>query len=191
MWSGRVNSVISEIASTLTPGTALDLGCGEGGDAVWLAEQGWQVTGVDISPTAVKRGTEAAKERGITSPKLNLIAADLGEWHPDGQFDLVTCSFLHSFGSEFNRDKILAAATGFVAPGGHMLITAHAAPLPWMNPEMAAAHEFPSPVSELQVLGVDEKDWQILIAETRTREATGPDGTSGVVTDSVVLLKRR
>ena len=58
VWSGRANASVVAVASELTPGTALDLGCGEGGDSLWLAEQGWRVTGVDISPTAVRRGAD-------------------------------------------------------------------------------------------------------------------------------------
>ena len=55
VWSGRVNATLAEVVSTLAVGRALDLGCGEGGDAIWLAQQGWQVTAVDVSPTAIAR----------------------------------------------------------------------------------------------------------------------------------------
>jgi len=68
VWSGRVNAVVSEVASTLVPGDALDLGCGEGGDAIWLAGHGWRVTAVDVSQTAVARARVAGQATGIPLP---------------------------------------------------------------------------------------------------------------------------
>src|ERR1700754_2216248 len=65
VWSGRVNVQFADVVSDLPPGRALDLGCGEGGDAVWLAERGWDVVAVDISETALGRAVEAAKSRGV------------------------------------------------------------------------------------------------------------------------------
>ena len=65
-WSGRPNDVLVAETADLTPGTALDVGCGTGGDAIWLAEQGWQVTAVDLSRTALDRAAAAA--RSGTSP---------------------------------------------------------------------------------------------------------------------------
>src|SRR4051812_31955539 len=65
IWSGRVNTALASVAAGLQPGHALDLGCGEGGDSVWLAEQGWRVIGVDLSTTALARATAAARERGF------------------------------------------------------------------------------------------------------------------------------
>ena len=55
IWSGKVNATMASVVAELSPGTAIDLGCGEGGDVLWLAEQGWQVHGLDISTTAVGR----------------------------------------------------------------------------------------------------------------------------------------
>src|SRR5206468_12890147 len=61
MWSGRPNGRLVAEVTGLSPGTALDVGCGEGADAVWLAQQGWTVTAVDVSEVAVRRGREAAE----------------------------------------------------------------------------------------------------------------------------------
>jgi 2-polyprenyl-3-methyl-5-hydroxy-6-metoxy-1,4-benzoquinol methylase len=65
MWSGRPNGTLLVEVVALTPGTALDVGCGEGGDAVWLAEHGWRVTGLDVSQAALTRAQTAARARGV------------------------------------------------------------------------------------------------------------------------------
>jgi len=68
VWSGKVNQVLENLVSPLTPGTSLDIGCGEGGDVLWLATHGWQATGLDISPTAVSRAREEATSSSPISP---------------------------------------------------------------------------------------------------------------------------
>ena len=65
VWSGKVNQVLADIAGTLVPGRALDLGCGEGADVIWLAQHGWQATGIDISATAIRHATAAAEASGV------------------------------------------------------------------------------------------------------------------------------
>src|SRR5689334_23917491 len=79
-WSGRVNQVLADVAAGLSPGRALDLGCGEGADAIWLAQRGWQVTGVDISPTAIARAQRAAEGAAIPSGRIRWHAHDLATW---------------------------------------------------------------------------------------------------------------
>ena len=78
MWSGRVNATMADVVGDLPAGDALDLGCGEGGDAVWLAEQGWRVTALDVSPTAVARGAEGAAGRGV-GDRITWVAARPGD----------------------------------------------------------------------------------------------------------------
>src|SRR5687768_8912240 len=65
IWSGQPNGALVDEAADLAPGHALDLGCGEGGDALWLAERGWTVTGLDLSPTALARAGAAARAAGL------------------------------------------------------------------------------------------------------------------------------
>lgn len=96
VWSGRANQVLVDLVSGFAPRTALDLGCGEGGDAVWLAQQGWRVTAVDISTTAVERGRAAAADLGVPADRITWVAQDLAEWSPGGTFDLVSAFFLQS-----------------------------------------------------------------------------------------------
>lgn len=203
VWSGRANAVLADIATTLEPGTALDLGCGEGGDAVWLAARGWEVTGVDISPTAVDRARAAAVAAGLPAGRTRFIAADLAEWTTDERFDLVAASFLQSWPAAIPRDEILRRASGLVAPGGHLLVVAHAAPPAGMDEVPDHAQRFPSPEADLATLDLDPAGWSVLLAETRSRPVAARPGEHGdehgrgyehrhvEVIDGIVLAARR
>lgn len=188
IWSGKVNRVLEEVAGSLPPGTALDLGCGEGGDVVWLARRGWVVTGIDISPTAVERAAAAADAAGVGG-RVEFVAADLTTL-PAGRYDLVTASFLHApVGVELPRIAILKQAAERVAAGGHLLVTGHAAFPPWADVP-AHEHEFASPQEEIELLGLGDH-WEVLAAELRPREATSPSGEQTTLEDAVILLRRR
>ncbi|GAB4085198.1 class I SAM-dependent methyltransferase [Myceligenerans cantabricum] len=189
VWSGRVNEVLADIAGELPPGRALDLGCGEGGDAVWLARHGWTVTGVDLSPTAVARGRAAAAAACIPRDRLELVATDLATWAPDGTYDLVSASFLQSWPVEIPRADILRRAATFVAAGGRLLTVAHAAAPSWAPPEMVHGYPFPDPDGDLAALALGP-GWTVLAAETRERTTTSPDGEPATLLDSVVLVHR-
>ena len=101
--SVRPGAVLAEVAGPLTPGSALDLGCGEGGDAVWLATRGWRVTAVDVSETALERTAGHAAEAGV-GDRVDLAKHDLGRSFPEGEFDLVSAQFLHSPVESFAED---------------------------------------------------------------------------------------
>lgn len=189
VWSGRVNPVLADIAGTLQPGRALDLGCGEGADVVWLAGQGWEATGIDISPTAIRRATAAADAAGLGPDRAAFVAADLSVL-PDGEYDLVSASFLHS-PVELPRTDILRQAAGRVAPGGHLLVTSHSTPPPWAATSDTHEHRFLSPGEELEQLALDAEAWEVVLAETRSREVTAPDGTPATLEDGVILARRR
>ncbi len=189
-WSGNVNQVLADVAGNLAPGRALDLGCGEGGDAVWLARHGWTVTGVDLSPTAIERGRAAAEAAGLTGDAARFEAADLATWTTSERYDLVTTSFLHSWPVLIPREDILRRATDFVAPGGHLLIVAHAAAPSWADPELAREHRFPTPASDLEALALEPGQWRVLVCETSERDVTAPDGTPATLADGVVLVQR-
>ncbi len=188
VWSGRPNAVLVDIAGGLRPGRALDLGCGEGGDPVWLAQQGWRVTAVDISSTAVQRGAAAAAEAGVDD-RIDWVAADLAGWSDQEAYDLVSAFFLQS-PVELDRVAILRRAAARVVPGGHLLVVTHAAPPPWATQLDAHHHDFHTPAEELDALGLDAPEWAAVLAETRHRHATGPDGSFGDLEDTVVLLRR-
>jgi SAM-dependent methyltransferase len=189
VWSGRPNQALVDVLSDLPPGRALDLGCGEGGDAVWLAGRGWRVTGVDISPTAIARARAAATAAGV--PTIRWEAHDLASWRGDDSYDLVTACFLHS-PVELRRTEVLRHAASLVAPGGHLLIVSHADYPPWASESHGAhEHRFLTPAEEIDELDLRPGEWDVEIAETRRRETTGPDGEPAVLDDVVVLLTRR
>lgn len=189
IWSGRANHMLVDLAADLAPGRALDVGCGEGGDALWLAERGWQVTAVDIATTALARGRAAAAAAGIPEDRIDWRATDLAAWRPTDSYDLVCAFFLQS-PVALDRAAILRTAATAVAPGGLLLLVSHAAPPPWSKHLQAHAHEMPQPADELAALDLDPGLWQILIAEVRQRPATGPDGQDAVLDDTVILARR-
>jgi SAM-dependent methyltransferase len=204
-WSGRVNPTMAEVVMSLPPGpdrTALDLGCGEGGDAVWLAEQGWQVTAVDISATATGRGAEGAASRGLAD-RITWISQDLATWTTEQTFDLVAASFFHST-VELPRTEILRRAARLVLPGGHLLIVSHVFETeddipPWSRRWLAdqGGHDhmhdlLMTPAGEIAELALEGSEWEIVTQEIRRRQATGPDGReTATIKDGVVLLRRR
>ncbi|MBK0419443.1 NAD(P)/FAD-dependent oxidoreductase [Leucobacter sp. CSA1] len=190
IWSGKVNRALADLAETWAPGRSLDLGCGEGGDAIWLAEHGWVATGIDLSATAVDRARDAAKARGIPEGRARFVAADLAEWDEPGEFDLVTASFLQS-PVELPREEILRSAAARVAPGGRLVVVSHAAPPPWARAHAAHRSLFPSPSAELASLELDPDAWEVEVAEVRSREATGPDGERAELEDTVIVARRR
>ncbi|MCI9889729.1 class I SAM-dependent methyltransferase [Micrococcales bacterium 31B] len=188
-WSGKPNQVLIDLASTLKPGRALDLGCGEGSDSIWLANLGWRVTGIDISATATARATAAVHDSGLSASRVEFVTQDLSTWHPVTTYGLITCCFLQS-PVELEREAILSRAASAVAPGGHLLVVAHAAPPPWSN-LAHGDHDFPTPEGDLAALAIDPSEWEILVSEVREREVTDPEGNPAVLLDSVVFLSRR
>ncbi|QIK63718.1 NAD(P)/FAD-dependent oxidoreductase [Leucobacter viscericola] len=192
-WSGRVNHAIAEIVGDWQPGRSLDLGCGEGGDVLWLAERGWQARGIDLSKTAIARARTHAEERGLVQDRATFDAVDLADWVGEDtesaeQYDLITASFLQS-PVELPRTEILRAAASRLAPGGRLVIVAHAS-APSFAPDHHSDTEFPSPESEVEMLGLDPKRHTVEVAEVRTRQGVAPDGQVAEFEDSVVVVRR-
>lgn len=186
MWSGQVNLRLAEVAGELPPGRALDLGCGEGADAVWLAERGWQVTAVDIAQTALDRAAAEAQARGLA---VDFQRHELPDTFPAGQFDLVSAQFLHSE-VERDRPRTLRRAAEAVAPGGVLLIVDHGAAPPWA-PAHVHDFEFPSARQVVESLQLAAGEWEVVRAEPVEREAVGPDGRRATLVDNVMLPRRR
>lgn len=190
IWSGKPNALLVREVEGLKPGTALELGCGEGADAVWLARRGWQVTGLDISAVALERAAAHAREAGV---ELTLVEADLAVWSgtdtgTDPGYDLVCAQYLHS-PTELPRNQILLRAAAAVAPRGHLLVVGHQGFPPW------GRHRAPDPAlptaQELAgELGLVERGWIIETAEAIPRTVQGPEGQEAVVHDNVLLARR-
>ncbi|MEU5722350.1 methyltransferase domain-containing protein [Micromonospora sp. NPDC047738] len=187
VWSGRANAVLAEVVEALPPGTALDLGCGEGGDAIWLAGQGWQVTAVDISTTALDRLTAEAARAGVAS-RITVARQDLTRTFPAGRYDLVSAQFLQS-PLELPREAVLRAAARAVAPGGRLLVVEHGAPPPWARDSHPHAR-FASPQEILAALDLEPEGWHTERLGAAHRTGTGPDGETGNLVDHVVLVRR-
>lgn len=188
VWSGSVNGVLADVVADLPAGTALDLGCGEGGDAMWLAHRGWRVTAVDVSELALGRVIARAAAEGVAD-RVTTARHDLGVTFPAGAFDLVSAQFLHS-PVEIPRAELLRRAAAAVAPGGLLLVVGHADMPPWSH----AAHlhpELPSAAEVLADLALDPAAWHPARAERLGRDVTDPDGTPAVLRDAVVAVRRR
>lgn len=188
VWSGRVNATLRDLAESLPAGTALEVGSGEGADAAWLAERGWQVTAVDVSKTAVQRAAAEARRRGLSS-RLSFVVQDASVDLPEGRFDLVVAGFLHSWEDDFPRIEILRRAATRVESGGRLLVISHAAPPPWSH-DHSVPH-MPLPEAELGLLGLGDDEWERELVEVRRRAAVSPSGETAHLDDGVILLRRR
>jgi SAM-dependent methyltransferase len=186
IWSGRPNPRLVEHVSALTPGAAIDVGCGEGADAVWLATQGWEVTGVDVSEVALERALQHAVEAGVGDRtswrQVDLVA---GEQLP-GSADLVSVQFLHLPSSVFAQ--VYAGIVATVRPGGRLLVVGHHpddAQTGLRNERLAHLLFTPDAVTAL----LDNR-WDIEVSDAPTRQVES-DGRPVTVTDTVVLASRR
>jgi len=186
MWSGKVNATMASIVGQFPPGRAIDLGCGEGGDVLWLAEQGWQAHGLDISTIAIERARREAAARGLEG--ATFAAADLGTWQPEPEtVELVTASFFQS-SVELDRIAILRRAAAAIRPGGHLVVVSHAAPPPWAgghHPDLISARD------DAAQLDLPSDAWIVEAADERTRETVGPDGEPAELVDAALVLRRR
>ena len=188
VWSGRVNVQFADVVADLTPGRALDLGCGEGADAVWLAERGWDVVAVDISDTALGRAREAAKSRDVDD-RIEFVQMDLSEGFPDGTFDLISSQFLHST-VYLDRQTILLNAAAALRPDGLLVIVDHGSAPPWAS-KLDHHHEFPSAEEVITGLDLSADEFERVRVDAVERQAVGPEGQQRPWMDNVIVLRRR
>ncbi|MFF7246878.1 class I SAM-dependent methyltransferase [Embleya sp. NPDC008237] len=188
IWSGKPNAALVRETSDLPPGRALDLGCGEGGDAIWLAERGWRVTATDVSRIALERAAEHAKAKRVAD-LIDWQWHDLNATFPAGTFDLVSAHFLHSHG-ELDREAILRTAATTVAPGGVLLIVGHSGMPPWeKNPHPDVV--LPTPDEVLAALELPDGEWEVLRKDEHERIQNDPEGRPITRTDNTVMVRRR
>ena len=188
LWSGRANAALVTEVSELTPGRALDVGCGEGADVLWLASQGWQATGVDVSQVALDRAAGHARAAG---PEIVGLTSweqrDLLAWAPPAAaYDLVTVPFFHLPPAQ--RVPVYAALAAAVAPGGTLLVVAHSG---------LDYGVVPRPPSQELFIGADQlvadlgEGWDVVVAQDRPRSQPHPEtGEPVTVHDTVVRARR-
>lgn len=187
LWSGRPNVQLVAETADLPPGTALEVGCGEGADATWLAARGWRVTGVDVSEVALRRAAEHARDLGAeVANRIDWLHADLTRDDPPATYDLVSSHFVQ-LPPPLRRPlhRALARAT---APGGTLLVVAH-------HPVDVQAGVPRPPAPELFFTAedvaaeLDPAEWTVEVAETRPR-STVLEGTEYTIHDAVLRARR-
>ena len=192
VWSGRPNAHLVTESGDLEPARALDVGSGEGGDAVWLAGQGWEVTGADVSVVALERARANAAAAGPdiaarTSWRHLDLFAEPGDWAPPGEYELVNSQYLH-FPPEV-RDRALDRLAAAVAAGGHLLIVTHHPSdleIPGLRPNLPELFCTPAELAA----ALDPATWEIVTAAEPARPGRGPNGQPVTVRDTVLHARR-
>ena len=184
IWSGRPNAQLVAEVTGLAPGTALDVGCGEGGDVIWLAEQGWRVTGADFSANGLARAAGHAEEAGVTD-RTDWWQVDARSFSADGRtWDLVTTHFLHP--PDGGMVEVARRLAGAVAPGGHLLVVGHAPSEVFT--QLTATHRRAMFVATDLLPGLPD-EFTPLVVEQRPRSMVR-EGVAVDVHDSVLLARR-
>jgi SAM-dependent methyltransferase len=188
LWSGHVNAVVRDELAGLPAGRALDVGCGEGGDALWLAEQGWQVTGIDVSQVALDRAARRARAVGLES-RTTWEHRDLLAWAPPvAAYDLVSVAFVHL--ADGDRRQVYAELAAAVAPGGTFLVGAHHPDDLGVVPRPAHPDLYFTADQLADDLRGGSGEWEILTAEARPRTGRHPEGHQVTLHDTVLRARR-
>jgi len=188
IWSGNPNRHLVAEAEGLAAGRALDVGSGEGSDAVWLAGHGWEVTAVDISNVALERAAAHAAEHGAeVAGRITWRQADITAWSPPADaFDLVSAQYMHL--PPEARSRLVGGLAAAVVPGGELLIVAH-------HPRDLADGVPRPPIEEMFYTGdelvaaLPENGWAVLVDEARRGEQT-LDGVTYTTHDLVFRARR-
>ena len=185
VWSGRPNPQLVTEAHQLIPGTALDIGCGEGADTIWLAELGWQVTGLDFSQAGLDRAAAAADAAGVTD-RTTWERADIRIWQPTATYDLISSQFMHLL--DGGMPALVARLADALNPGGILLVVGHHPDDMHTGLRHAAGPGVMFTPDDL-VPALDTERFDV-IAEVRERQQVR-DGESVTLRDSVVVARRR
>ena len=190
VWSATPNQWVEELVGPLPPGRALDVAAGEGRNAIWLVEQGWEAVAADYSAVAVERARALADERlGDRAGRLTAVVADATEPAPGGPaaYDLVLYSYLQLPMQDWRQ--ALASGIEAAVPGGRIIVIAHALAnltAGWGGPQDPAVLYDPEDV----VAAVSDQPVDVELAELRTRHVVKDDGEHDAL-DTVVVLRRR
>ncbi|MEV6492955.1 class I SAM-dependent methyltransferase [Actinoplanes sp. NPDC051633] len=185
IWSGNPNPQLVAEAAGLTPGTALDVGCGEGGDVLWLASQGWRVTGADFSANGLARAARHAEQAGVAD-RVDWWQIDARAFAAGGRtFDLVTSHYLHP--PDGGIVDVARRLTEAVAPGGHLLIVGHA-PSEVFH-QLSESHRRAMFAAE-ELLPALPGDFEAVVVEQRPRTMTR-EGVTVHAHDSTFLARRK
>lgn len=189
VWSGEPNPHLVTYASGLRPGTAIDIGSGEGADAIWLGVQGWQVTGIDISPVALEGAAGRAVEAGVHG-RISWQQADVFSWTAEATYDLVSAQFMHLPRPALVRLQGELAKS--VAPGGTLLIVGHHPDDVGHSPE-GLEHDFGDIrfTAEDVASRLDPAEWVSIDALSPEREWVDRDGNEAIAVDAVLHAVRR
>jgi len=183
-FSGNPNAALTEEVAELRPGSAIDVGAGEGADAVWLAQRGWQVTAADLSRVALERTAAAATEAGVD---VRIVHLDIARDDIEGRYDLVTASFVHVPGDL--RRVLFSRLAAAVAPGGTLLVIGH--DLRDLQSSVQRQHLAEAGWSAEHVAATLDDTWVVDTCEARERTARNHDGEPATVHDAVLRAHRR
>lgn len=181
IWTGRANQFVEQHLADLAPGTAVDLGAGEGRNAVWLAQRGWTVTAVDFSSVGLDKARRLAAEHGVD---IAVECADATTWAPDGEVDLVVLSYLQLPTAQ--QRTVLERSASWLAPGGTLFVIAH--------DRSNVEHGHGGPPSTEVCYSVDDTvaaldGLDITTAEVAQRSVDTPDGPKTAL-DTLVIARR-
>jgi SAM-dependent methyltransferase len=189
LWSGNPNPQLVTEAADLAPGAALDVGCGEGADAIWLAERGWDVTAVDLSTVALERATAHALKAGAdVAQRIEWVHADVTKWTPaPAAYDLVSAQFMQL--PKDPREALFRVLAASVSPGGTLLVVGHD------FSDLETTIQRP-PVPELYFTAadvaamLDPHDWDTIVSEARPRPTLDSEGRTVTIHDAVLRAQR-
>lgn len=180
---GVPNPILARELAGREPGAALDLACGEGADAIWLARHGWRVTGVDFSNVALDRARAADLQR-----QVHWINADFLVWQPPADaYDLVSLHYVHVTPAE--RPALFGRLAQAVRPNGILLVVAHHPSDQETTIGRPAIADLFFTADEVATL-LDPERWQILSSGTRPRATTDREGRAVTIQDTVLQACR-